>query len=305
MSKLSTDFAFEGFRLIRERPIAILIWGLVLLVFNGSGMYIASTMIAPAMADFTPGTTDPTAVLALYAKIAPAYGIILPLSMVQNTILSCAIFRCALGAKDTSLAGLRLGIAELRQLLVTILFGIVFLGIYLGSIIGGFLIGMLFGSIFGLISPALATVGVVIGFLAALGVFLWFMARLSLAQVQSFDTKRINLFGSWRLTAGHTGELIVGYAIMFVMMLLVAVLCLVILAVGLVAVNGGNLPALMQFVQSVSRGTAGFDNPNMIAYALVLNLIVMPLLVALSTGAPAAAYVALAGTSRKSAESVF
>ena len=120
----------------------------------------------------------------------------------------------------------------------------------------------------------------------------------------AFDQKKINLFGSWTLTAGNGWVLFWGYVIMAVMMVLVYLLCMVVFSVIAILASGGNV-AVMEPIFSGIFTVDMFTQPLYIAYILVLNLLIMPLVMALSLGAPAAAYKHLVGTTKAKVETIF
>ncbi|ESQ76383.1 hypothetical protein [Asticcacaulis sp. AC402] len=304
MNKLNIDFAFEGFRIIRQKPSAILFWGIILLIFNGGSMYALAALAGDALTGFDPQSSDPQAILSLYAKMAPAYAIIMPLAILQHAILSCAVYRGVLGETNSSFGWLRFGGAELRQILLMIIFFFLFIALYIGVVLAATIVGGLVAFALGLVSQNLAFVGIVVGVLVAIGAIFLIMTRLSLFGVQSFDQKKINLFGSWKLTAGNGWALFWGYVIMAIMILLVYLLCMVIFTVVAIVMSGGNFAA-MQPIFSGNLNVDMFLQPLYIAYMLVLNLLVMPLMMALSLGAPAAAYKQLIGSTKAKVENVF
>ena len=121
------------------------------------------------------------------------------------------------------------------------------------------------------------------------------LVRLSLCGVQSFDRKTIDLFGSWKLTAKHGWTLLGGYVVAVVMVVFVNTLCFVIFAAGVVAINGGQWGVVDHLMHTDKTSLQAYFTPVMIAQEIFANLLVAPLLVALMTGAPAAAYRTLAG----------
>ena len=299
---LSIDFAFEGFRIIRQRPWLILFWGVLLLVGNGAVMLVLINMAGPALASLqNPGNSaDPSASLAALQQLLPAYGVILPLAILLQSVLSCAIFRAVLEKPSSRFGYVRLGGDEIRLILLYICFVFVMIGAEIVCVGAGAIAGALLGVVLGMVSQTLAAVGMFVGISAGVIALIWVVLRLSLFAVQSFDQKKINLFGSWKLTKGHGWTLFGGYVVSFVMVLLVYLLCLIIFGAIVVGFNGGNFAAMTPVFGKGMTSMAAFMSPVMITYTILMNLFVSPLILAIMVGAPAAAYKALSGTVLKS-----
>ena len=128
---------------------------------------------------------------------------------------------------------------------------------------------------------------------ATLGVIV--LLRLSLCTVQSFDRKKIDIFGSWKLTAKHGWTLLGGYLVAAVMAALVYILCSGIL-VALVALAGAGRFSSMGAPDLTSL--QAYLTPMTVVGLVFVHLLIMPLIAALRFGALAAAYRTLAGQAR-------
>ncbi len=295
--KLSLDFAFEGFRIIRQRPMVILYWGILALIGNSITMYTFEALAGPALRQMqTMSATSPStpaevmAMLSVLGQTLPGYGVMIPIALVMNAVQSCAVFRYVLNDKPWSFGALHFGKDEFRQIGVSVLFFLIVIGMYIATIIAGTVVAGIVAGVLGLVSQALSAVALVISIVAVIAAFFWFVARLSLAPAQSFDQRRINMFGSWALTKNSSIALVVGYVIALVMALLVYMLCLLIYGAVFAVINGGSMDALKQLMQMVQGGTQYLGQPPMIVYMIVVNLLVSPLLMAITLGAPASAY---------------
>ena len=89
----------------------------------------------------------------------------------------------------------------------------------------------------------------VLGTAVLLPAFIFLAVRLSLASPMTFETKRIDLRGAWRLTQGRFWPLLGTYFIAFALSIVVVVLTFAI-AVAAVAVAGGGMGALGAAFQS-------------------------------------------------------
>ena len=307
---LSLDFAFEGFRIIREKPKLILFWGLVLLI-GGTLAEVLMVAIAgpdiermqalgPArMMALMANATPDSGVLSMVRNITVAMAVAAPILLITSAILSCAVFRATWiqgggqigsmgGAKVSDRFGyLRVGADEARQLVVTVLYYLIGLVLLLAvSILAG-IIASVAGGAAPAVAAALSLAGLVVAFLV--------LVRLSLCMVQSFDRKTIDLFGSWSLTAKQGWTLLGGYIVTGVMVAFVYILCSGIFGAVVVAINGAQFATVDHLVRTDSTSLQAYFTPMTIASTLIGNLLVSPLLVALTTGAQAAAYRTLAG----------
>ncbi|MGZ3306372.1 MAG: hypothetical protein ACXU8U_10980, partial [Asticcacaulis sp.] len=124
------------------------------------------------------------------------------------------------------------------------------------------------------------------------------MLRLSLCGVQSFDRNMIDLFGSWRLTRRQGWNLFGGYLVTAVMAAFVAILCMGIFGAITIAINNGSWSAVDQWfflARQDMTSLHAYLKPLMIAWLIVANAVIGPLIAALASGAQAAAYRTLAG----------
>jgi hypothetical protein len=314
--KLSIDFAFEGFRIIRHRPVVIPIWGTFLLISNGLIMALFFYMAWTPFMEFLPtiqtlsqagGNPDMTTFMQayehFYGRIMPAYFLLIAFSIVIQAVISCAIYRTVLDRPEKSFGSLRLGADELRQVGVRLVFIILSMAIAMACEIAAIVVGGIVGLVFWSISHDLVWIGVAVFMLIYLGGLIWIFTKLSLYSVQTFDEKKINLFGSWTLTKGNSLTLFAGYLVAGILMFIVYVLCVIIFIAVVFAVTSGHMPAITPG-PDMTKQIAHLAVPVLIAFALLM-LIATPLMIAIVVGAPAAAYKALTGTRPKTPSAVF
>ena len=286
MKKLSIDFAFEGFRMVRDKPWLLPVWGLAIvglsivfmIIMVAMSVGMAATMHSVQSGDLAPGQ--------MILKFLPLYLVMTLVSLLFMAILSCAVYRCVLEGGKPGFGYLRLGDAEFRQILVYFLLFLLVLVVCLGVFVIGAIFMFILGMLFGVVSKVLAGVGLVVGGLAAFVGFFWIMTRMSLVSVQCFAERKFNIFGSWELTAGYSWTLFFGY---FINLVIYIVISLGSFGIILLAENGSDV----------------FRVSTVAVFFLGSLFVVWPFYLALFLGAPAAAYKALADVHDNRAENVF
>jgi hypothetical protein len=280
-----------AFRHFRERPLAVLAWGAIYTVITFAYTLVMMPTVARQMADMQNGSAPPS--MAFFGMMLPLYLIMLVLTLV----LIAASLRTILRPGEDSLAGLRLGMDELRLLGLFVILGLGFLivsvvGAMIAAAIGGLLAVALSGSRIGVVLAVIP----VIAFYCAL---IFVTVRLSLVSALTVSRRKIIIGESWRLTRGQFWRLFGAYVVLG-LMLFVLVMLILAITLGPVmsqAFSHGFSPQAMQaFSQlQMQRQLGG------LSLLTVLSAIGNGLLVALSYavwgGAAATATLDLVGTS--------
>ncbi|MBI5942248.1 MAG: hypothetical protein HY859_17710 [Caulobacterales bacterium] len=223
------DTAFEGFRIIRDRPGLILAW---------TGFYLLSLLamivilLVPNIG--TLATVEATGVQRGYGEILARYGpsalLVVPLAMAMLIMLVTAVYRTVLNPEDKGFAHLKVSADELRMFLVSLLVIFIFAlasGLYGTAVV---LAANASGEMQGLVTKAGSVGGAVL--------LCWLMVRLALAGVMTFAEHHFRLGAAWRLTKGQFWRLLLtlGLTILYVVLIVIVALTL---GLVLAKVTGG------------------------------------------------------------------
>lgn len=237
MSFSPSESAFEGFRIARRSPMAVLIWALFFVVLTVAIFALVGTQIMGFLqmsegleTGGEPSMEEVSAVMGAYLSMM---ALIFPLSLIAGAVMYTGVNRAVLRPEDSRFGYLRLGMDEVRV-------GVVYLVL---SILGGIVCGLIYALGVGLAvgawaalresSPAVAMlVGFAIG-VGALALILWLVVRYSLAIAITVAERRIAIFDSWSLTKGHfwglLGMNLLALVMAIVVQLLVSIVALPIL----------------------------------------------------------------------------
>ena len=276
MAFSATDAAFEGFRLVRRNPLALVAWTLLSAVLTLSALFSLSNMMGPleawtVQAEALDGVDQPSLdqvmeMMAGLGAILVQVAWLLPITMVVGAMLSAAVARGVLKPSGDPFGYLRLGMDELRVLVVTFVLGLV---MCLCAFVAMLAFGLLIGAVRAAGGGGVAVSVGIISFLALVWFFIWLSVRLSLAVPITVAEKRFAFFDSFSLTKGRFWSLLGMAVLAFVMVLLVQLLSSIVsmpiaLASGMEAWSFGA-------DQDAEAVIAALDvsNPWVIAHALV------------------------------------
>ena len=244
MAFSATDAVFEGFRVVRRQPLALVFWSL----FYAAIMVAAFAMIGPTLIGFLTATeqleqsgANPTMedFAPLFQVMGLLLAVLMPVSLISSAMIHAAVARSVLRPGESAFGYLRLGMDEVRVLVVSLVLFVVFMGLLFFS---SGLIGVAIGMTVTAEAPALWLL-VVLLVLAAIALFAWLSVRLSLAIPITMAERRIAIFDSFGFTKGRFWPLL-GMALLAWFLSMVVGLLGKLVVMPLELATGGGMTAL-------------------------------------------------------------
>lgn len=237
MTFSATDAAFEGFRIVRRNPLAVLFWAAAYILFFVAFFAAFGGSLATLMAttESLEGTRpSPQDIEALGQTYAGFIGVAAPLGLLLGAVLNTAVARSVLQPGDRRFGHMRLGADELRVLAVSLILAI---GLSVGFVVLAVFVGVA-ATLAGQTNPAAGILVGVLSGLAAAVLGAWVAIRFSLAVPLTVAEKRIAPFASFALTRGKVLPLLGMAVIALVMSILVSMLGTII-ALPVTLLTGG------------------------------------------------------------------
>lgn len=292
-----TDAAFEGFRLSREQPRALLVWsGLSLLSSVATAIYLIN--IGPEARAFLEAgakseSADPAQAMAFLQAIAPMS----LLGLLVQCVMACAVYRVMLRPEDKGFGYLKLGMDELRLVALTLIYVVLaMLMIVVASLAAGFAVVAASAA-----GQGVAVFAGLVLYVFILGLLLFVAVRMSLAPVLTFARQKIDVFGSWKLTHGQFWRLTGAYSLAVTCIIVVALLVMVIFAAVAALLTGGDVQAASAVFNPDHTSLATYFAPLTVLYLILASALTALYYVVIC--APAAmAYRALSNAAPPPAE---
>lgn len=290
----ATDCAFEGFRLTRRAPVAVLLWAVAYAVFFGLLFLLVGPHFVTIMSLISQleGQTEPS--IEDMQPLMQAYGVIVawaaPLGLMFSAVISTAIARSVIRPEDRKFGYMRLGKDELRVLgasliVALIMFAVTFVGFMLVSLVAALAVA----------APAL-WLAVVLLSLAVLAIVIWLSVRLSLVVPATFAEGRIAVKPAFAMTGKKVFWPLLGMAVIaWIMAMLVGLLGSAVAAPLSLMVGGAERMVGMEGA-SVSSLLSALGP--MLAVSLVVNAVMTAAQIVIMYAPFSAAYLQLKGASR-------
>lgn len=255
--------AFSGFKVIGRAPLAPVVWGIVTTVLA----VLPLLLVLPAFIDFFQLVVGDLARgiepdEAEVMRLSTQLNIVQPLSWITQLLatglVTGAIIRAVLHPEQKSWFYMRLGMAEVMLVAVSLVYTIILVVAFVVAAL--LVVAVAFAVGAGEGEAAGVAVGVLLG-LVVMGVVIWGGLRFSLGFAMSHDRKQFLLFESWKMTKGHAGGLF-GMALLSVIVswLISAVIVGLLMTVGAILVLGnGGFEALSRLDET--KDFAAFFTP--------------------------------------------
>lgn len=296
MAFSASDAAFEGFRLVRRNPLALVAWALLYAVLSLASLFAMSNAIGPMIewaekaealenASPKPTTAELMTVFQQFGEVILSLSWLLPVSFVVSAMLMAAVARAVLNPRAGGFGYLRLGMDELRVFVVSVVLGLLLVCVWIAVCL---LIGVL-AAIAGAAGANWLWLFVLLAGLAGVGLVIWLAVRLSLAVPITVAENRFAFFDSFGLTRGRFWPLL-GMAVIAVVMVLVVQLLSSIVTMPLAMMTGHEMWSFGGTEDpEVLRAALDVRNPWVIASALA-EAVVYALTVGVMYAPFAAAY---------------
>jgi len=230
MARFSIGTAIgEAFGLMRRRPLAVFVWGLLMVAPSVASVALFLPMMGEMIASVGAEGADPEQINdAMMGDMMQMQGVSWLLHLLQlvlGVMVYTAIMRAVVRPRETSFFSLRLGMDELRVAVVGLAIIVGFYLLLLVLILLGVAVG--FG-VWGLGEPFnwLIIVALCIGLILAI----WLgAARVSLIVPASVLHKTFAFEEGWKLGRGRTGAL---FGMMLLIVLIIIVLEMLVFGVG-------------------------------------------------------------------------
>lgn len=247
----------EGFSLIRGKPLTVLAWGLVQVVFFALMIAVMIPLYAPIVSlglHRTPGATpDPATMQAMMQGQSVIYLFDL-VSLMLNAVVYCAVWRSVLKPEQSQFAYLRVGAVEL---LLALLILVASIGFGVGLVVVMIPIAIIAGILAATHQVAAAIIFGVLAGIATVCGLIYVALRASLIGPMTVDDGQLRVSEAWALTRGKVLSLLAVILVLFVVLVAIEIVIgIVMVAVGvgaLASVAGGlrNIPTLFQSAPSL------------------------------------------------------
>jgi hypothetical protein len=260
------DAIGSGFGLIRHKPLAVLLWAVVLIIAIGAQLAIFgplyAIMVSQGLARGAGGAPDFTALTPQLMQINSLGSLASLAALFIESVIYCAVFRAILRPDESRWGYMRLGASEF--MFFVLIFGGAF-AFLIGLLVALIPIGLIIGVAAALHAVAVA---VLFGLIAGIGLIfasIYVALRFSMVGPMIVSDGKFHLFESWHITRGKVGSLFL-IALCIVAIVLVAEIVFVIV-MGLVAAGAwaavgatgaGMIAFLHQPPQAMLTGMAPF-----------------------------------------------
>lgn len=280
MARIAIDGALgSGFGLIRRRPVAALLWGLVYAVlmaasFGVYGPFYLQLLTQLAAAARPGADLSPQTMNAMMPGMIAMQGWSFLMSFAgafTGVVIYCAVFRTILHPEQARFGYLRVGPPELLLFVLAIAAYIVFV---VAALIVTLVVALLVGGLAVMHAGVAAAILGVLAVISATVAVTWIGLRFSMVGPMMVADGKFHLFESWTLTKGHAGVLFVLAICLFAIVLIAEAVVFGLLALagaGILGSSAGGLDNLSAYFKRPPSAVLVGIAPVLVLAAAVLT----------------------------------
>ncbi|HEX5183633.1 MAG TPA: hypothetical protein VFW19_10840 [Allosphingosinicella sp.] len=250
-----------GFRIIRDKPLAVLAWAIVFLLMLFPTLYLMRPMMeAQAQMQAQVAANDPQAQLAAMGVMMGRLLLLFLMSLVVYVILFAAAQRAVLKPEQRGFFYIRLGMDELRLLALSIIFLVAY---YVATLVLTVVLSILMAIVIGATGSAGAAAILSVAMIVALIAFTaFYYIRFGLAFPLTMLREKIVIGEAWRISRGRFWAL---FAASLVVVTIIAILWIAVTSVTSgayfadVARNAGDPAAVQRLERAQVARELGFS----------------------------------------------
>lgn len=219
-----TDAAFEGFRVTRRAPVAVLIWIGLYLAFSLGTLFLLGGSLAQliVLAQALDANVEPSVeeLGAFFGMFMGFMALALPVSILMQSMLYCAMTRAVVLPEQRGFGYLKISRDELNVIIALFALWIMAVVVFGVTMI-------IFGVITGILAGAAGDAGgwaALVLFLALLIGGIYLALRFAFIVPMTVDHRAIRIFESWKATRGQVLKLFLTALIAIVMSIVVWIL---------------------------------------------------------------------------------
>jgi hypothetical protein len=294
-----------GFTLIAQRPVSVLVWGLVYILISFAPVAVLLAGSLPEIiAGYREMLADPESMAAgppaALAKLRGLQGLQLLCGLAAVAIVYTAIFRAVLRPEQSSSFSLRFGMDEFRVAGVAAVLYIFMIVAIVALVLVGAIIGVAAAAASGGAPSAVGILVIVLLALAAVIALIYLGGRLAMALPMTVAQGKFRLFEAWTLTRGYGWKLVGVFLLLVLIVIGIEILTLGI-AGGVIFAMVGGFDA-----SSMSNLTGGFAKiAPLVAILSLVYLALMSVLLPITIAPWARAYQLIDQTTATAASALF
>ena len=280
MAEISIGSAVgAGFELIARKPLTVMGWGLVRLLFLAGVVALYAPVMASVFAEVAqnaqsgagqPSQAQVAQMMSHFAVIQGANLLVQVVGLFVGAITFCAVSRAVVHPERGALAYLRLGPPEFFLAVMSFGAGIVAVFAILIGIIPFVIVIAILAA-----QKAFAAMAVVIGLgaLVLFGAIIYVLLRFAFVVPMMVDDGEFHLFDAWTLSKGHVGSLfVIGLCLVVIALIAEAIVLAFLIALGVAAlsVSADGLQNAQAFMALGPAVIAARLAPWLIVYALLI-----------------------------------